>query len=71
MSEAKNSVHPLVVPVVGDRYEHAFGVFEVDWVCGCGDYDDGETCVGLLGENMTWTGTVSQLKSAGFERIFP
>ena len=67
MSAAKNSGHPLVVPVVGDRYDHATGVYEVDWVCGCGDYD-GETCVGLRGDAMTWTGAVSQLMDAGFER---
>jgi len=61
------SVHPACVNV-GDRYEHATGVYEVDWVCGCGDYDDGETCVGLSGGNLTWTGTVSQLREAGFVR---
>jgi len=68
MSAAKNGVHPLVVPIVGDRYDHAFGVFEVAWVCGCGDGDDGETCVGLRGDAWTWTGVVSQLREAGFER---
>ncbi len=68
MSEAKNSVHPLVVPAVGDWYDHATGRYEVDWVCGCGDHDDGETSVGLRGDAMTWTGAISQLSDAGFER---
>jgi hypothetical protein len=68
MSEAKNSVHPLVVPAVGDWYDHATGRYEVDWVCGCGDHDDGEPSVGLRGDAMTWTGAISQLSDAGFER---
>ena len=68
MNAAKNSV--LVALVVGDRYDHATGSYQVDWVCGCGDYDDGETCVGLRGDGgaMTWAGTVSQLRDAGFHK---
>ena len=65
MSAAKNSVHPLVVPAIGDRYDHATGLYEVDWVCGFGD---GEACVGLRGDAMTWTGEISQLSDAGFQR---
>lgn len=56
------------MPTVGDMYDHATGVYKVDWVCGCGDYDDGETCIGLLGDTMTWTGNVSDLSSAGFTK---
>jgi len=65
----RRGTNPLGVPVVGDRYDHAIGgVYDVDWVCACGDYDDGETCVGLRGDAMTWTGAVSQLRDAGFRK---
>jgi len=52
-------------PIVGDKYDHPTGQFEVDWVYGCGD---GATCVGLCGDRMTWTGTVGQMECEGFKR---
>lgn len=54
------------IPVVGDSYKHSTGVYTVDWVCGCGSHEDAETCVGLCGDGMTWTGTLEQLVEEGF-----
>jgi len=66
MSAAENSVNPMAVPAIGDRYDHATGEYEVDWVCGCDE--DGDTCIGLLGGAMTWTGNVSDLFTEGFTK---
>ena len=68
MQAIASQVNRMVVPAVGDMYAHPTGQYEVDWVCGCGDYDDGETCIGLCGESMTWTGTVAELAASGFVR---
>lgn len=61
MISSENSVPPVDVPAIGDMYDHATGVYTVDWVC-C------ETCIGLCGDAMTWTGSVHDLPEAGFSR---
>ena len=33
------------------------------------EYEDGETCVGLCGDGMTWTGTLEQLVEEGFIKL--
>jgi hypothetical protein len=65
-SASKNTVIRSIVPDVGDRYDHATGVYAVDWVCGCDCDADGETRIGLCSQSMTWTGTVADLETAGF-----
>ena len=55
------------IPIVGDSYKHSTGTYTVDWVCGCGSYEDTETCVGLCGDDgVTWTGSIKQLAEEGF-----
>jgi hypothetical protein len=57
------------IPVVGDLYKHSTGVYKVDWVCGCGSYEDANTCVGLCGDGMTWSGSVKQMIEEGFIKL--
>ena len=55
------------IPVVGDLYKHSTGTYTVDWVCGRGSYEDAETCVGLCGDGMAWSGSVKQMVEEGFK----